>query len=308
MIGESSILASIGSRIPWLNRATPKMFGNAVIAGTDQSITDYLKTGIFSLKRAIVAAAFGFFLSFGGWYISSHLDGIITKINGLSLSTAFEIFADGTASAPKTIGDTSFGQWLQKFASKSNGKKYASVSFEEESLLKNSIRSKFGEEEGKRKIDSLFRAVYNKAYKEDPTKKGIFGLPDDIVVDNGKIIIVEEAKLYSKDALKDLALLAENKPQQFIEDGLLVKNSKGNEFNAFIQLYKHKNAIDYLNQHLDDLIIQEKARELGITHRADSRILYKGSRAEDKDMKTIVDTFKKELGIVVKYRKVKFGK
>ncbi|MBH8583432.1 MULTISPECIES: hypothetical protein [Thermoactinomyces] len=284
------------------------MFGNAVIAGTDQSITDYLKTGIFSLKRAIVAAAFGFFLSFGGWYISSHLDGIITKINGLSLSTAFEIFADGTASAPKTIGDTSFGQWLQKFASKSNGKKYASVSFEEESLLKNSIRSKFGEEEGKRKIDSLFRAVYNKAYKEDPTKKGIFGLPDDIVVDNGKIIIVEEAKLYSKDALKDLALLAENKPQQFIEDGLLVKNSKGNEFNAFIQLYKHKNAIDYLNQHLDDLIIQEKARELGITHRADSRILYKGSQAEDKDMKTIVDTFKKELGIVVKYRKVKFGK
>ncbi len=90
MIGESSILASIGSRIPWLNRATPKMFGNAVIAGTDQSITDYLKTGIFSLKRAIVPAAFGFFLSFGAWYISSHLDGIITKINGLSLSTALK--------------------------------------------------------------------------------------------------------------------------------------------------------------------------------------------------------------------------
>ncbi|MBH8599597.1 hypothetical protein [Thermoactinomyces sp. CICC 10523] len=116
LIGETGVVAWIGSRIPWLGRAFPKMFGGAVMGGADQSITDYLKTGKVNLKKAMVAAAFGFFLSFGGKYISSHLDGLITKINSFSLSPVMQVFEDGTASAPKTIGDTSFGQWLQKFA------------------------------------------------------------------------------------------------------------------------------------------------------------------------------------------------
>lgn len=92
------------------------MFGGAVGGGVDQSITDFLKNGKINLKKTLVAAGLGFLITFGGGYIDSHSDDIIQKVNNFSISPVTQIFEDGTASAPKTIGDTLFGQWLQKFA------------------------------------------------------------------------------------------------------------------------------------------------------------------------------------------------
>lgn len=116
IVGGTSVVAWIGSKIPWLGRAVPKMVGGAVTGGTDQSIMDYLKTGKINWKNTLYAAGFGFFLVFGGEYISSHFDDIITKINNTRLSSVVQLFDDRTLSYPKTIGDTPFGQWLQKFA------------------------------------------------------------------------------------------------------------------------------------------------------------------------------------------------
>ncbi|MGA8941480.1 MAG: hypothetical protein WB502_01985, partial [Thermoactinomyces sp.] len=77
---------------------------------------DLLKEGKVNWKKAAVATGLGFLLVFGGEAIHSNSNKIINWINNRNISYATEIFADGTASAPKTVGDTKFGQWLQKIA------------------------------------------------------------------------------------------------------------------------------------------------------------------------------------------------
>ncbi|WP_220184064.1 colicin D domain-containing protein [Thermoactinomyces mirandus] len=113
----SSLTAWIGLKIPWLRRAFSKMVGGGVAGGTDQSVTDLLKEGKINWKKTIIATGLGFVLVFGGEYIGSHSEDIIQKINHVNISCVTEVFSDGTVSAPKTIGDTGFGQWLQRFAS-----------------------------------------------------------------------------------------------------------------------------------------------------------------------------------------------
>jgi hypothetical protein len=121
-VSGTSLVSWIGSKIPWLGRSFPAIFGSGVGAGVDQSITDLLKTGKIDPKKTMIVTGLGFLITFGGGYIGSHFDDIVTKINNLSLSPVTQIFENGTASAPKTIGDTQFGQWLQKFAATTDSK------------------------------------------------------------------------------------------------------------------------------------------------------------------------------------------
>ena len=72
--------------------------------------------------------------------------------------------------------------------------------FEEEDPLPGSI--------GGSETRSLFTQVQAVAYKEDPGRRTTFGMPDDIVVRDGRITIVEEAKMYSKRDFEWLAELA----------------------------------------------------------------------------------------------------
>jgi hypothetical protein len=132
-VANSSFVSWLSTRIPWLGRAFPKMFGGGIASGVDQSLWDLLKEGKVNWKKAAVATGLGFLLVFGGEAIHSNSNKIINWINNRNISYATEIFADGTASAPKTVGDTKFGQWLQKFATddidgvtrlKARGKKY----------------------------------------------------------------------------------------------------------------------------------------------------------------------------------------
>lgn len=117
----SSLVVRIGSKIPWLGRAFPKMVGGGAAGGAEQSVTDLLKEGKINWKKTIIATGLGFVLVFGGETIGSHSDDIIKKINNVNISYVTEVFSDGTASAPKTIGDTGFGQWLQRLVSKGGG-------------------------------------------------------------------------------------------------------------------------------------------------------------------------------------------
>jgi hypothetical protein len=121
-VANTSFVSWLSTRIPWLGRAFPKMFGGGIAGGVDQSLWDLLKEGKVNWKKAAVATGLGFLLVFGGEAIHSNSNKIINWINNRNISYATEIFADGTASAPKTVGDTKFGQWLQKFASNSNNR------------------------------------------------------------------------------------------------------------------------------------------------------------------------------------------
>jgi len=127
-VAGSGLVSWLGSRIPWLGRAFPTLFGEAVGGGTGQSFFDWLKTGKVNLKNTAIAAAFGAIFSLGAWSISNHSGSIISKINDLPIPT-FEVgvlnasgYEIPTISFGKiTVGDTEFGAWLQKFASNDNG-------------------------------------------------------------------------------------------------------------------------------------------------------------------------------------------
>ena len=78
---------------------------------------------------------------------------------------------------------------------------------------------------GKSKTESLFTKVRIKAYDEVPKRLGTFGMPDNIVIEDGRITIVEEAKMWSKRDFKDLADLAKIDRDQFIKEGLPPKRT-----------------------------------------------------------------------------------
>src|SRR5690606_41557352 len=83
--------------------------------------------------------------------------------------------------------------------------------FEEADLLPNSL--------GVSKTKSLFSTVLDAAYKEDPSIRRTFGMPDNIVVEDGRITIVEEAQMWTKRESERLAQLAKEDPSDFIRKG-----------------------------------------------------------------------------------------
>ncbi|MBA4601734.1 hypothetical protein H2C83_05230 [Thermoactinomyces sp. AMNI-1] len=122
------LVVSIARKVPWLGKALPKMFGSAAGGGTDQSIIDFLK-GQFSWKKTAIAAGLAFVLAFGGNYVANNFDQIIKWVNSREIPTFTQSFVkngDSLASSmPMKIGDTEFGQWLQKFAK--NGDKATGI-------------------------------------------------------------------------------------------------------------------------------------------------------------------------------------
>ncbi|SDY69959.1 hypothetical protein SAMN05444416_107111 [Thermoactinomyces sp. DSM 45892] len=115
-IAGSKLATWIASKIniSWLQSAFPRIFGGSVAGGADQGIMDFLSSGKFNWKNTLIAFMFGGGVVAGGSYVATHLDDVVKGINSIDISFATELFADGTASAPKTLGDTDLGQWLQK--------------------------------------------------------------------------------------------------------------------------------------------------------------------------------------------------
>jgi len=85
--------------------------------------------------------------------------------------------------------------------------------FEDADLLPDSL--------GKSKSGSLFIIVEKAAYKENSNRVGTFGRPDNIVVKDRRITIVEEAKMWSRRDFERLAELAKKDPRQFIDQGIV---------------------------------------------------------------------------------------
>ncbi|MBN2908810.1 hypothetical protein JQC72_04640 [Polycladomyces sp. WAk] len=154
---------------------------------------------------------------------------------------------------------------------------------------------------GVSKTNSLFKEVLDMAYKEDRSRVQTFGIPDDMVIQDGRITIVEEAKMYSKKDFERLAELAKENPKQFVREGVPAANDPRQK--RFIQLIKHKRSVNYLLNHLDRLKL---AKELGIT-RSDSDVVYMlkvPKHAPEKALNVIKETFEKTLQIKVKIRKI----
>ena len=168
--------------------------------------------------------------------------------------------------------------------------------FEEEDPLPGSL--------GTSKTRSLFKSVLDQAYKEDPGRKTTFGIPDDIVVKDGRITIVEEAKMYSKKEFERLANLAEDDPDRFIRRGIPA-NTDARQI-RYIQFKKHKESVNYLLNNLDKI---SSAKELGITH-SDAKVEYmlKVPKWASEDMlEKMKKAFEEQLNITVKYRRIDWG-
>ncbi|MFC4076157.1 hypothetical protein [Salinithrix halophila] len=168
--------------------------------------------------------------------------------------------------------------------------------FEKEDLLPGSV--------GVNKTKSLFKQVLDMAYKEDPTRKTTYGIPDDIVIKDGRITIVEEAKMYSKKDFERLAELAKENPDRFIKRGIPAESDLRQ--NRYIQFAKHKESVNYLLKNLDNI---SKAKELGITS-SDSKVEYMlkvPKWASEEKLEMMKRAFEEELNITVKYRKIDWG-
>ncbi|MBO2533904.1 MAG: PrsW family intramembrane metalloprotease [Thermoactinomycetaceae bacterium] len=165
--------------------------------------------------------------------------------------------------------------------------------FEEEDLLPGSL--------GVSKTKSLFSKVRDVAYKEDPKRKTTFGIPDNIVVEDGRITIVEEAKMWSRRDFEQLAELAKENPRRFLDRGIPAVSDKRQM--RYIQFAKHKRSVEYLLSHLDQF---PWVKQYGIT-RADSDVVYMlkvPKRAPDEALETMRKVFEERLNIKVTYRKI----
>ncbi|SEM85344.1 DUF4244 domain-containing protein [Lihuaxuella thermophila] len=101
---------------PFVQRLVTNSLSGGAAAFTDSVVFDWLKGKMPSIKKAVVSGLIGLGVVLGGGAIAEKAPTIISKINQLPVSPV-TVFEDGSASAPKTIGDTEFGRWLQKFAS-----------------------------------------------------------------------------------------------------------------------------------------------------------------------------------------------
>ena len=139
------------------------------------------------------------------------------------------------------------------------------------------------------------------AYKEDPSRRRTFGIPDNIVVEDGRITIVEEAKMWSRRDFERLAEVAKNDPKTFLDKGISSESDKRQM--RYIQFAKHQRSVNYLLQNLDQF---PKAKEYGIT-RADSDVVYMlkvPKRAPDEALETMRKVFEEHLNIKVTIRKI----
>src|SRR5690606_19847084 len=113
---------------------------------------------------------------------------------------------------------------------------------------------------GRAKRIVLFITVEKPTYKENLNRVGTFGMPDNIVIEDGRITIVEEAKMWSKRDFERLAEVAKNDPKTFLDKGIPSESDKRQM--RYIQLAKHQRSVNYLLQHLDQF---PKAKEYEIT-------------------------------------------
>ncbi|MGX9707786.1 hypothetical protein [Laceyella tengchongensis] len=121
----------IGGRIatmapPWLGKWLPFVGSGGVAGVADSASFDYMRDGKVDWKKAGLAGILSVAIGFAGLGVAQYggkLIGpaVVSKINDIPL-TAVSVFKDGTTSAPKTVGDTPFGAWLQKFASNGGSK------------------------------------------------------------------------------------------------------------------------------------------------------------------------------------------
>jgi hypothetical protein len=122
--GATGLLSKLS---PFFQKFLPLSFGGGAAGATDSAIWDKLKNGAVNWKNALLSAAIGIGLVFGAGQLIEKAPSIISQINKLpanpfeqlSPSLAFE---GGGSTVSKTIGDTGFGQWLQKFTSKESGR------------------------------------------------------------------------------------------------------------------------------------------------------------------------------------------
>ncbi|TCW38965.1 hypothetical protein EDC32_102205 [Laceyella sacchari] len=121
----------IGGRIatmapPWLGKWLPFVGSGGVAGVADSASFDYMRDGKVDWKKAGLAGLLSVAIGFAGLGVAQYggkLIGpaVVSKINDIPL-TAVSVFKDGTTSTPKTVGDTPFGAWLQKFASNGGSK------------------------------------------------------------------------------------------------------------------------------------------------------------------------------------------
>ncbi|PRZ12379.1 hypothetical protein CLV36_11443 [Laceyella sediminis] len=101
--------------LPFAQRLMNIGISGGAAAFADSVVFDWLKGKWPSIKKASIAALIGLTFGFGGVALAHHGQTIVSKINSIPL-TNVSVFKDGTASAPKTVGDTAFGSWLKKFS------------------------------------------------------------------------------------------------------------------------------------------------------------------------------------------------
>jgi len=108
----------------------------------------------------------------------------------------------------------------------------------------------------------LFRDVASAGRKEFAMKygrrgTGIYGIPDDLVVRDGKIEAVVEAKMWSRE---DWYKLASYEPRTIVYKGF-PKEIGDQERQFWIQFDKHRESVEFLQENLDKF---PEARRLGI--------------------------------------------
>jgi hypothetical protein len=148
--------------------------------------------------------------------------------------------------------------------------------------------------------------VEKPTYKENLNRVGTFGMPDNIVIEDGRITIVEEAKMWSKRDFERLARLAKNDPVTFLDRGFQSVKGGDKRQTRYIQLKKHKKAVEYLLANLDKF---PDAKKYGIS-RADSDIVYMlkvPKWAPDDALETMRNVFEEQLNIKVAIRKINWG-
>ncbi|MGX9708464.1 ParB/Srx family N-terminal domain-containing protein [Laceyella tengchongensis] len=145
----------IGERLatmapPWLGKWLPFVGSGGVAGVADSASFDYMRDGKVDWKKAGLAGILSVAIGFAGLGVAQYggkLIGpaVVSKINDIPL-TAVSVFKDGTTSAPKTVGDTPFGAWLQKFAGKrtdkSSSPKFDFAKVRKEGIKK--IENKYG--------------------------------------------------------------------------------------------------------------------------------------------------------------------
>ncbi|WP_107728120.1 hypothetical protein [Desmospora activa] len=94
----------------------------------------------------------------------------------------------------------------------------------------------------------LFRSVGNTARGENPDLRGDLGIPDDMVIEDGKITIIEEAKMWSRD---DFNRYADLDPTEMMDNGFRKNTGPNSSRMMHIQMIKHHRSVEYLQQNLD---------------------------------------------------------